>query len=111
MGLPSRPNARFRLLLPSPPATYSFPKFNIPEQEQKESKPKEWVNPFLPYEEALWVAHLSPTHTLLLNKFNVVAKVGGCSGVVVRGAPARLTCTRVVLGAGSAESLGYKRTG
>ena len=30
-------------------------------------------NPFLPYEEALWVRHLSPTHTLLLNKFNVVA--------------------------------------
>ncbi len=25
-------------------------------------------NPFLPYEEALWVEHLSPTHTLLLNK-------------------------------------------
>ncbi|KAI8462453.1 MAG: ATP adenylyltransferase-domain-containing protein [Monoraphidium minutum] len=36
--------------------------------------PKAWVNPFLPYEEALWVGHLSPTHTLLLNKFNVVAK-------------------------------------
>lgn len=30
-------------------------------------------NPFLPYEEALWVRHLSRTHTLLLNKFNVVA--------------------------------------
>lgn len=29
-------------------------------------------NPFLPYEEDLWVAHLSDTHTLLLNKFNVV---------------------------------------
>ncbi|GAB4819124.1 hypothetical protein N2152v2_006170 [Parachlorella kessleri] len=34
---------------------------------------KEWRNPFLPYDEALWVQHLSPTHTLLLNKFNVVA--------------------------------------
>lgn len=34
---------------------------------------KEKNNPFLPYEEALWVRHLSPTHTLLLNKFNVVA--------------------------------------
>ena len=33
---------------------------------------KEQNNPFLPYEEALWVRHLSPTHTLLLNKFNVV---------------------------------------
>ncbi|RMZ53431.1 hypothetical protein APUTEX25_004919 [Auxenochlorella protothecoides] len=31
-------------------------------------------NPFLPYEEALWVRHLSPTHTLLLNKFNVVPR-------------------------------------
>jgi len=29
-------------------------------------------NPFLPYDEALWVAHLSASHTLLLNKFNVV---------------------------------------
>ena len=27
-----------------------------------------WRNPFLPYEEELWVQHLSPTHTLLLNK-------------------------------------------
>ena len=34
---------------------------------------KEWVNPFLPYEEDLWVCHLSASHTLLLNKFNVVA--------------------------------------
>ena len=32
-----------------------------------------WVDPFDPYEEALWVDHLSPSHTLLLNKFNVVA--------------------------------------
>lgn len=30
------------------------------------------ANPFLPYDEALWVAHLSDTHTCLLNKFNVV---------------------------------------
>jgi sulfate adenylyltransferase (ADP) / ATP adenylyltransferase len=30
------------------------------------------VNPFLPYNEDLWVAHLSDTHTLLLNKFNLV---------------------------------------
>ncbi|KAK9806958.1 hypothetical protein WJX72_008674 [[Myrmecia] bisecta] len=34
---------------------------------------KEWRNPFLPYEPDLWVQHLSETHTLLLNKFNVVA--------------------------------------
>ncbi|KAK2079790.1 hypothetical protein QBZ16_002185 [Prototheca wickerhamii] len=31
-------------------------------------------NPFLPYDEALWVRHLSPTHTLLLNKFNVLPR-------------------------------------
>lgn len=36
-------------------------------------EPKErWVNPFLPYDDALWVTHLSDTHTLLLNKFNIV---------------------------------------
>lgn len=29
-------------------------------------------NPFLPYEEALFVTHLSPTHLCLLNKYNVV---------------------------------------
>lgn len=29
-------------------------------------------NPFLPYEQALWVTHLSDTHVCLLNKFNVV---------------------------------------
>ena len=29
---------------------------------------KPFFNPFLPYEQALWVAHLSDTHTLLLNK-------------------------------------------
>ena len=37
------------------------------------AKKKDWVNPFLPYDEDLWVRHLSATHTLLLNKFNVVA--------------------------------------
>ena len=30
------------------------------------------ANPFLPYDPDLWVTHLSDTHTLLLNKFNVV---------------------------------------
>ena len=29
-------------------------------------------NPFLPYDEALWVTHVSETHTVLLNKFNLV---------------------------------------
>lgn len=36
-------------------------------------KPKEWRNPFLPYEEDLFVRQLcSGQHVLLLNKFNVV---------------------------------------
>jgi hypothetical protein len=30
-------------------------------------------NPFLPYDSDMWVTHLSPSHTLLLNKFNLVA--------------------------------------
>lgn len=30
------------------------------------------ANPFLPYEEALFVAHVSDTHVCLLNKFNVM---------------------------------------
>lgn len=29
-------------------------------------------NPFLPYDEALWVSHLSESHTMLLNKFNLL---------------------------------------
>ncbi|PSC73596.1 ATP adenylyltransferase [Micractinium conductrix] len=33
---------------------------------------KEWRNPFLPYEQALWVADLGAEHVLLLNKFNIV---------------------------------------
>ncbi|KAL4440048.1 hypothetical protein ABPG75_003049 [Micractinium tetrahymenae] len=38
-----------------------------------EGKPKkEWRNPFLPYERALWVADLGASHVLLLNKFNIV---------------------------------------
>ena len=36
------------------------------------SDQKRPANPFLPYDERLWVSHLSDTHTLLLNKFNVV---------------------------------------
>lgn len=38
-------------------------------QTQSGDKP---FNPFLPYEEALFVDELSPTHICLLNKFNVV---------------------------------------
>jgi ATP adenylyltransferase/5',5'''-P-1,P-4-tetraphosphate phosphorylase II len=40
--------------------------------KQQQQKPAAVRNPFLPYEEELWVEHLSDTHTLLLNKFNVV---------------------------------------
>ncbi len=36
-----------------------------------QSKPKNF-NPFLPYEPELFVADLSPTHLVLLNKFNVM---------------------------------------
>lgn len=39
---------------------------------QNAQKASRHDNPFLPYEEALWVAHLSETHACLLNKFNVV---------------------------------------
>ncbi|MDA0265388.1 MAG: phosphorylase [Cyanobacteria bacterium] len=38
-------------------------------QAAKQGKP---ANPFLPYEDALFVGNLSPTHLCLLNKFNVV---------------------------------------
>ncbi|MGF1498550.1 MAG: phosphorylase [Elainellaceae cyanobacterium] len=40
-------------------------------QQQEKTKGKDF-NPFLPYEEELFVAHLSDTHVCLLNKFNVV---------------------------------------
>ena len=30
------------------------------------------VNPFLPYDENLWVTDISQTHVCLLNKFNVI---------------------------------------
>lgn len=44
-----------------------------PKGPPKENEPKrEWRNPFLPYEEDLYVRHLPPHHVLLLNKFNVV---------------------------------------
>lgn len=64
-------------------------------EKQSDGKPKAWVNPFLPYEEALWVAHLSPSHTLLLNKFNVVEKVralqgGGAAPILVAACPRHL---------------------
>jgi ATP adenylyltransferase/5',5'''-P-1,P-4-tetraphosphate phosphorylase II len=42
------------------------------QQQQQQGPPPGFRNPFLPYEEELWVQHLSDSHTLLLNKFNVV---------------------------------------
>lgn len=43
---------------------------NKREKHSKETKKD--FNPFLPYEEKLFVADISPTHLCLLNKFNVV---------------------------------------
>jgi len=42
-----------------------------PQAQQQQQQPA-FRNPFLPYEQELWVEHLSDSHTLLLNKFNVV---------------------------------------
>ncbi|MGV0025577.1 ATP adenylyltransferase family protein [Phormidesmis priestleyi] len=41
-------------------------------QEKENAQTNAEVNPFLPYEEDLFVADLSETHLCLLNKFNVV---------------------------------------
>ncbi len=42
------------------------------QQKQKEIKTGKYFDPFLPYEEDLFVSDISPTHLCLLNKFNVV---------------------------------------
>ena len=42
------------------------------DEERARTKTKERVNPFLPYEEDLFVADISDTHIGLLNKFNVI---------------------------------------
>jgi ATP adenylyltransferase len=41
-------------------------------QEKKKTETGKDFNPFLPYEEELFVSDISPTHLCLLNKFNVV---------------------------------------
>lgn len=41
-------------------------------QSQQEAKRGKIIDPFLPYEPALFVGDISPTHICLLNKFNVV---------------------------------------
>ncbi|MBD2277508.1 ATP adenylyltransferase family protein [Aphanizomenon flos-aquae] len=47
-------------------------KANQEKQNQKTAETGKEFNPFLPYEEALFVADISPTHVCILNKFNVV---------------------------------------
>lgn len=47
-------------------------KANQEKQNQKTAKTGKEFNPFLPYEEALFVADISSTHVCILNKFNVV---------------------------------------
>ena len=42
------------------------------QRKQEEKKTNKKFNPFLPYEEDLFVSDISPTHLCLLNKFNVV---------------------------------------
>jgi ATP adenylyltransferase len=42
------------------------------QQEQRSKETGEKFNPFLPYDENLFVSNLSDTHLCLLNKFNVV---------------------------------------
>lgn len=41
-------------------------------QKQQESQTGKRINPFLPYEQDLFVGNISPSHICLLNKFNVV---------------------------------------
>ncbi len=42
------------------------------QKRQESSSSGKTINPFLPYEKALYVADISDTHVALLNKFNVV---------------------------------------
>jgi sulfate adenylyltransferase (ADP) / ATP adenylyltransferase len=42
------------------------------EQERTTAKSSKPVNPFLPYEEDLFISDISDTHVALLNKFNIV---------------------------------------
>eukprot|EP01026_Neomeris_dumetosa_P005845 TRINITY_DN11770_c0_g1_i4.p1 TRINITY_DN11770_c0_g1~~TRINITY_DN11770_c0_g1_i4.p1 ORF type:complete len:632 (+),score=44.19 TRINITY_DN11770_c0_g1_i4:139-2034(+) len=56
------------------PALAKKAKAKQQEQNSKEGQKQEKkaFNPFLPYNEKLWIQHLSPTHTLLMNKFYIV---------------------------------------
>ena len=42
------------------------------QQKQQENKTGKKIDPFLPYEEDLFVGNITPSHICLLNKFNVV---------------------------------------
>lgn len=45
---------------------------NLVRKDEAKKKQSQDFNPFLPYEQDLWVADISDTHVCILNKFNVV---------------------------------------
>jgi sulfate adenylyltransferase (ADP) / ATP adenylyltransferase len=45
---------------------------NLVRKDESTKKQKKDFNPFLPYEQDLWVADISKTHVCILNKYNVV---------------------------------------
>jgi sulfate adenylyltransferase (ADP) / ATP adenylyltransferase len=45
---------------------------NLIRKDEAKKKQSKDFNPFLPYEQDLWVADISDTHVCILNKFNVV---------------------------------------
>ncbi|KPQ34860.1 MAG: ATP adenylyltransferase [Phormidesmis priestleyi Ana] len=45
---------------------------SLKEEAKAQQAKTEFENPFLPYEEDLYVTDISPTHVCLLNKFNVI---------------------------------------
>ncbi len=45
---------------------------NLVRKDESTKKQKKDFNPFLPYEQDLWVGDISETHVCILNKFNVV---------------------------------------
>ncbi len=45
----------------------------LPQEHERGGLRRDGSNPFLPYDEDLFVAEISPTHVCLLNKFNVLS--------------------------------------
>lgn len=45
---------------------------NLVRKDEAKKKQSKDFNPFLPYEQDLWVADISDTHVCILNKFNIV---------------------------------------